>query len=121
MDAKDKIIEDLQQHLRENLPPERIDETFDYGTTDEDVQRLDLTPTAEFETYQFIELPESPVFVSEHRMDEVRSSLQQFHHRNVHGSPKCGSCQEKFLQSRSTRLYVRLSSRVTPGKSAWKG
>ena len=28
--------------------------------TDEDVQRLDLKPTDEFETYQFIELPESP-------------------------------------------------------------
>ena len=48
-----------QQHLRENLPPERVDETFDYEMTDEDVQRLELTPTDEFETYQFIELPES--------------------------------------------------------------
>ena len=48
-----------QQHLRENLPPERVDETFDYEITDEDVQRLELTPTDEFETYQFIELPES--------------------------------------------------------------
>ena len=56
------------QHLRENLPPERVDETFDYEITDEDVQRLDLKPTDEFETYQFIELPESPVFVTEHRL-----------------------------------------------------
>ena len=57
-----------QEHLRENLPPERVDETFDYEMTDEDVQRLELTPTDEFETYQFIELPESPVFVTEHRL-----------------------------------------------------
>ena len=25
-----------QQHLRENLPPERVDETWDYGIADED-------------------------------------------------------------------------------------
>jgi len=49
-----------QQHLRANLLPERVDETFDYEITDEDVQRLELKPTDEFETYQFIELPESP-------------------------------------------------------------
>jgi len=48
-----------QQHLRANLPPERVDETFDHEIPDEDVQRLGLTPTDEFETYQFIELPES--------------------------------------------------------------
>jgi transposase len=57
-----------QQHLRENLPPERVDATFDYEITDEDIQRFDLKPTDEFETYQFIELPESPVFVTEHRL-----------------------------------------------------
>ncbi len=57
-----------QQHLRDNLPPERVDETFDYEITDEDVQRLDLKPTDEFETHQFIELPESPVFLTEHRL-----------------------------------------------------
>ena len=57
-----------QQHLRENLPPERVDETIDHDIPDEDVQRLGLTPTDEFETYQFIELPESPVFVTEHRL-----------------------------------------------------
>ena len=57
-----------QQHLRANLPPERVDETFDHEIPDEDVQRLELTPTDEFETYQFIELPDSPVFVTEHRL-----------------------------------------------------
>ena len=57
-----------QQHLRANLPPERVDETFDHEITDEDVQRLGRTPTDEFETHQFIELPQSPVFVTEHRL-----------------------------------------------------
>ena len=49
-----------QQHLRANLPPERVDETFDYEITDEDIQRLELKPTDESETSQLIELPESP-------------------------------------------------------------
>jgi hypothetical protein len=49
-----------QQHLRENLPPERVDEAFEYNITDEDVQRLALTATDEFEIHQFIERPESP-------------------------------------------------------------
>jgi len=55
-----------QQQLRTNLPPERVAENFDHEIPDEDVQRLELTPTDEFETCQFIELPESPVFVTEH-------------------------------------------------------
>ena len=57
-----------QQHLRENLPPDRVDETFDYDIQDEDVQRLGLKATDEFEAFQFIELPESPVIVTEHRL-----------------------------------------------------
>jgi len=77
-----------QQHLRASLPPERVDETFDYEITNEDVQRLDLKPTDEFETNQFIELPESPVIVTEHRL---RVSLTADDHRNVHGRRDAGA------------------------------
>ena len=56
------------RNLREPLPPERVDEQIDYEIRDEDIQRLGLTPTAEFEVIQHIELPESPVFVTEHRL-----------------------------------------------------
>jgi transposase len=57
-----------QQQLREPLPPERVDETIDYEIDDDEVQRLRLTPTGEFDVLQHIELPESPVIVTEHRL-----------------------------------------------------
>lgn len=47
--------------LREPLPEHRVDETIDYEISNEDIQRLGLTPTGEFETVQHIELPETPV------------------------------------------------------------
>ena len=57
-----------QRQLREPLPPERVDETIDYVIEDDQVQRLGLTPTSEFEVIQHIELPETPVHVTEHRL-----------------------------------------------------
>ena len=57
-----------QRHLRAHLPPERVDEIVDHEITDEDIERFGLTPTDEFETCQFIELPESPVVVTAHRL-----------------------------------------------------
>jgi len=57
-----------QRQLREPLPPERIDETIDYEINDDEVQRLGLTPTGDFDLIQHIELPETPVHVTEHRL-----------------------------------------------------
>jgi len=57
-----------QRQLREPLPPERIDEQIDYEIHDADIQRLGLIATDEFKTIQQIELPESPVYVTEHRL-----------------------------------------------------
>ena len=57
-----------QQHLRELLPPERVDETIEHEIKDDDVQRLGLTPTGDFEIIQHIELPDTPVHVTEHRL-----------------------------------------------------
>lgn len=62
-----------QQQLRKPLPPERVDETIDYAIDDDEVQRLGLTPTGDFETIQHIELPETPVHVTEHRLTVYRS------------------------------------------------
>jgi len=53
--------------LREPLPPERVEETIDYEIEEAEVERLQLTPTGEFETIQHIELPGAPVLVTEHR------------------------------------------------------
>jgi len=57
-----------QRQLREPLPDDRVNETIEYEITDEEIQRLGLVATGEFETIQHIELPESPVYVTNHRL-----------------------------------------------------
>jgi hypothetical protein len=57
-----------QRQLREPLPPERVHETIDYEIKGDDIQRLELTPTGDYEVIQQIELPESPVHVTNHRL-----------------------------------------------------
>lgn len=56
MDAKDQIIEELrrfiEQQRREMLPPERVDEAFEYDMDEGEVRRLGLTATNEFEVVQ---------------------------------------------------------------------
>ena len=56
-----------ERKLREPLPLERVDEIIDYEIDDDEVERLKLTLTGEFETIQHIELPDVPVIVTEHR------------------------------------------------------
>ena len=57
-----------QQQLREPLPAQRVDETIDFEIDDGEVQRLGLTPTGDFEVIQQIELPDTPVYVTEYRL-----------------------------------------------------
>ena len=59
-----------QRQLREFLPPDRVDETIEFGLDDKEIRRLELTPTGNFETVQHIELPESPVRVTEYHLLE---------------------------------------------------
>jgi transposase len=61
------------RHLREPLVPERVDETLDYEIEEDDVGRLHLTPTGAFDIIQHIELPETPVHVTAHRLAVYRS------------------------------------------------
>ena len=56
-----------QQQLREPLPPDRVDEIIEYEIDDDDIMRLGLVPTGDFESVQHIELPDTPVHVTEHR------------------------------------------------------
>lgn len=63
-----------QRHLREPLPAERVDETIEYEIDQTEQDRLGLTPTGEFESIQHIELPESPVNVTEHRLAVYRDA-----------------------------------------------
>ena len=57
-----------ERQLREPLPPERVDEFIEYEIDDDEVRQLGLTPTGDFEVIQHIELPETPVHVTEHRL-----------------------------------------------------
>ncbi|MCC7335152.1 MAG: hypothetical protein IT422_08645 [Pirellulaceae bacterium] len=63
-----------ERHLREPLPPERVDETIEYEIGEAERQRLGLTPTGDFDSIQHIELPETPVHVTEHRLTVYRDA-----------------------------------------------
>lgn len=60
------------QQLRQPMPPERINEIQQHHLPEEEIQRLNLTPTGEVEIIQHIELPESPIHVTEHRLTVYR-------------------------------------------------
>lgn len=57
-----------KRQRREMLPPERVDEAFEYDMDEGEVRRLGLTATNEFEVVQKIELRKSPIHVTEHRL-----------------------------------------------------
>ena len=62
-----------QRQWREPLLPERVDETLDYEIEDDEVRRLNLAPTGAFDIIQHLELPETPVHVTAHRLAVYRS------------------------------------------------
>lgn len=66
-----------KRQLREPLPEHRVNETFDYEITDQEIRRLGLTPTGEFETIQHVELPESPIHVTDPRHQSSLSRLSR--------------------------------------------
>lgn len=81
------------RNLREPLPPERVDESYEYEIDPDEVHRLQLTPTGEFETFQQIELPDSPVIVTEHRFTLYQSpdgTTYYPHVPEVHNQPIFG-------------------------------
>lgn len=57
-----------EQHLRELLPPDRVNETIVYTLDDQAAKRLGLTPTGDFDILQHLELPAVPVHVTEHQL-----------------------------------------------------
>lgn len=67
------------RHLREPLPPDRVDETIDHEIDPDQQQKLKLVPTGEFEVIQHIELPESPVHVTEHRLTVYQDPRGNLH------------------------------------------
>ena len=82
-----------ERKLREPLLPERVDATIDYEIEDDEVQRLKLTLTGEFETIQQIEIPNAPVIVTEHRFPFYESPAGDLYYPyapEVHGKPIFG-------------------------------
>ena len=71
------------RHLRVPLPPERVDDTQDYEIQEADIRRLQLTPTGTFERVQHIELPETPVRVTEYRLAGYRSPMGELYFPDV--------------------------------------
>ena len=59
--------------MRVPLPPERVDDTQDYEIEEADIRRLHLIPTGTYESVQHSEVPEMPVWVTEHRLAVYRS------------------------------------------------
>ena len=68
-----------ERQLRESLPPKRVDETIEYEIDDGEVQLLGLTTTGDFEVIQHIELPETPVHVTEHRLTVYQDANGQLY------------------------------------------
>lgn len=57
-----------QRQLREPLPPERVDQAFEYEIDEQEIQDRQLTPMDQFEIIQHIELLDVPIHVTEHRL-----------------------------------------------------
>ena len=79
-----------ERKLRKPLPPERVDVTIDYAIEDDEVERLKLTLTGEFDTIQHIELPDVPVIVTEHRFPLYESPEGDVYYpyvSEIHGKP----------------------------------
>lgn len=56
--------------LRQPLPPERVDEVITYAIGEPQAAQLGLTPSGNFQSFQQIELLETPIYVTETRLLE---------------------------------------------------
>ena len=73
-----------QRQLREPLSPERVDETITWEIDDQEVERLGLMPTGDFDIIQRIELPETPISRYQLSIDRLpRCRRQPLHARCI--------------------------------------
>ncbi len=63
-----------QRTLRQPLPEERVDEFIEYAIDAGEVKRLGLSLTGNFQRIQHVELPQSPVHITEYRLLEYQDS-----------------------------------------------
>lgn len=62
-----------QRQGREPLPPERVNDTLAYEIAEDEIRRLNRIPTGDFEILQRIELLDTPVHVTAHRLAVYRA------------------------------------------------
>jgi hypothetical protein len=82
-----------ERKLREPLPPERVNKTVIHELDAEEVSRLNLTPTDRFDSIQMIELPDTPLSVTDHQFRLYESpdgSVYYQHDPEIHGKPIFG-------------------------------
>lgn len=76
-----------KRNLRQPIPPERVSETIDHELDRSEIDRLGLTPTDQFGCIQQIELPDTPLIVTEHRFrlyQSVDGSIYYPHDPEIH-------------------------------------
>ncbi len=97
------------------MPPERVDEIIEYEIDDSEVARLQLTPTDQFETIQHIELPDSPVVVTEHRFrlyETIEGDIYYPYAPEVHGQPIFGPRLLASTQGTRSQAGQRYNERM---------
>ena len=74
-----------EKKLREPLPPDRVNETIVHELDSKDISRLNLVPTEQFDTIQTIELPDSPLKITDHqfRLYEAPDGSTYYQHNSV--------------------------------------
>ena len=98
-----------QRHLRELLPPERVNEILEHTIDDQEAKQLGLTPTGDFDIIQHIELPAVPVHVTEHRLAVYVDAVGNLH---IPDRPELkGPIFGPRLPTRRLRAWKRMTCR----------
>lgn len=100
--------------LREPLPPDRVNETIVHELDSKDISRLNLAPTDQFDTIQTIELPDSPLKITEHQFRLYKApdgSTYYQHNSEIHGQPIFGPrllAMVSWMKSRAHCSYTTI-------------
>jgi len=103
-----------KRNLREPLPPERVTTTIDHELDQSEIDRLGLTPTDQFDCIQHIELPDTPLIVTEHRFrlyQAADGSIYYQHDPDIHGKPIFGPrllAMVGWMKSRAHNSYTTI-------------
>ena len=100
-----------QRQLREPLPLDRVDQTIEYEIDEGEVERLGLTPTGDFEIVQHVELPETPVHVTEYRLAVYQDADGQ---RYIPDSPEVKGPIFDFFSFLLASLTAQLQNQPAP-------